>query len=57
MRSMEALLNIGEDGKLTIELPEEAAPGRYQVSFVLKKWFGLRKISAQPSKNSMPKAS
>ncbi|MEO1622073.1 MAG: hypothetical protein AAFU53_13710 [Cyanobacteria bacterium J06632_3] len=54
---MEALLNIGEDGKLTIELPEEAAPGRYQVSFVLKKWFGLRKISAQPSKNSMPKAS
>jgi len=42
MRSIEALLQVGEDGKLAIELPEEAAPGKYKVTFVLAKLLGLR---------------
>ncbi|MEL6605117.1 MAG: hypothetical protein AAFP20_18035 [Cyanobacteria bacterium J06614_10] len=45
MRSIEALLQVGEDGKLAIELPEEAAPGKYKVTFVLAKLLGLRNQS------------
>ncbi|MEL6470475.1 MAG: hypothetical protein AAFQ74_12165 [Cyanobacteria bacterium J06623_4] len=45
MRSIEALLQVGEDGKLAIELPEEAAPGQYKVTFVLAKLLGLRNQS------------
>ena len=41
MRSIEAVMQVAEDGKLTIELPEEATPGRYKVVFVLSKLLGL----------------
>ena len=33
MRSLEAMMQIGEDGKLTIQLPENAPEGKYRVTF------------------------
>ena len=47
MRSIEAVMQVSEDGKLTIELPEEATPGRYKVVFVLSKLLGFSNQKSQ----------
>lgn len=36
MQTVEAILEITEDGKLAIQLPEEVPSGRYKVIFALK---------------------
>lgn len=36
MRTVEAILEVTEDGKLAIQLPEEVPTGRYKVIFALK---------------------
>lgn len=43
MRPLEAVLQVTEDGKLAIELPEEVTSGRYKVVFALGKLLGLKK--------------
>jgi len=43
MRPIEAVMQVGEDGKLTIELPEEATSGRYKVVFALSKLLRLKR--------------
>jgi len=52
MRPIEAVMQVGEDGKLTIELPEEATPGRYKVVFALSKLLGLKKAQKKAQKKA-----